>query len=470
MAIRRRSVNTWVKLLKKSDDYYFFKLGSKPLKAAKLIQKNVRKFLFRQKMRRILDTYKKIRQQKVVQIKNCIRKYIRIFLGKKVISDLKFFNYRAERLIKIRQRLCILLMKAFWRKNKFTFKIVMTRIKKYKRMKKNEERMKASKANLLQGKAEAGKKNGGLLGAGLGGTGYQSSRSSFYDDSELGSGDEEGKEVKEDVGSCTSEINKKLEAERQGKIAIAKVAYSIPKNKEPINVLPYLYQKDILEGVSPPSHHITTTRASVFRMNDSNPRRQNPSILSSHSSDPTKLAQIKPQTSATTRPKHGQDGNPLYMKPTTAYKMSRWDAEAPGEDVEEPKKNIKPRDNSKVLSGTFTSMQKVSKVYKNKDNFKVWRPNTRHQELYVTNIDNFHFAPPVKQKKRPQTMSYSPRGKIERGVNEQVQVVEARIEVNTLTFDAALPGLASIVNCYKGGFKNNVRPGTEKMRRLSSIK
>lgn len=467
MAIRRRSVNTWVKLLKKSDDYYFFKLGSKPLKAAKLIQKSVRKFLFRQKMRRILNTYNKIRQQKVVEIKNLIRTYIRIFLGKKVISDIKFENYKAERLIKIRQKLCILLMKSFWKKNKFTFKIVMTRIKKYKRMKKNEERMKASKANLLQGK-DGGKKTGTYLGIG-GATGCHSSRSSFCDDSELGSDNEEGREGKEEVESHTSEINKKLEAERQEKIAIAKVAYSIPKKKEPINVLPFLYQKDILESVSPPSHHISTTRACVFRMIDSNPRRQNLSILSHHSSELNNKAVLsKPQTSATTRPKVGQDGNPLYMKQTTAYKMSRWDAENPADEIEEPKKNIKPRDDSKVLSGTFTSMQKVSKVFIRKEKFKVWRPNTRHQDLYVTNVDNFNFAPPVKQKKRPQTMSFSPRvRKVENCEPEKIQGVEMKIEVNTLSFDAALPGLANIVNSYKGGFRGNARPGTQKLGRLS---
>jgi hypothetical protein len=465
MAIRRRSVNTWVKQLKKSDDYYFFKLGSKPLKAALLIQRQVRKFLFRAKMRRILNTYHLIRQQRVIEIENFLRIAFRVILAKKVIFDIKFENFKALRLIKIRQKLCILLFKSFWKKNKFTFKIVMTRIKKYKRMKRNEQRLKASNAN-LQGKVND-KKNKDLLGVNE--HGIMSSRSSFADDSEFGSDKDENK-AKEEIESNTSEINKKLEAERQQKIAITKLSYSIPKNKEPLNVLPYLYQKDILEGISPPSHHITTTRASVFRMNDSNPKRHNPSKPKVLEEDSLNFSYIKPKTTSTSRPKQGNDGNPLYMKPTTAYKMSRWDAEAPGDDLEDRKKNLKPRDDSKVLSPTFTSIQKVSKVFIQKGKIPIWRPSTQHQSPYVTNLENFNFPAPDKKVKRPTTMSYSPRHEKKEEKNEEKNAeIEARVEMNTLSFNAALPGLAEILSNYKG-FVNTVKPGTEKVRRLSSLK
>ena len=475
MAIRRRSVNTWVKQLKKSDDYYFFKLGSKPLKAALLIQRQVRKFLFRAKMRRILHTYHQIREQRVIEIENFLRTALQIILNKKKISDIKFENYKQDRLVKIRQKLCILLFKTFWRKNKFTFKIVMTRVKKYKRMKKNEQRLRASNANLPQVKPDQAKKNKELLGVAE--TGYVSSRSSFADDSEFGSEKDENK-AKEEVESNSSEIFKKLEAERQQKLTIAKLSYSIPKAKEPLNVLPFLYQKDILEGISPPSHHVTTTRASVFRMNDSNPKRHNPGKSAALDEESNKLLYLKPKTTASSRPKYGNDGNPLYMKPTTAYKMSRWDAEAPGDDVDDHKKNLKPRDDSKVLSPTFTSIQKVSKISKNfvkKEKVPVWRPSTQHYNPYVTNLDNFNVLPADKKNKtRPVTMSSSPRNMKKEEIFENNEKTdknefEARVEVNSLTFNAALPNMAVILASYKG-FVNTVRPGTEKIRRLSSLK
>jgi hypothetical protein len=109
-----------------------------------------------------------------------------------------------------------------------------------------------------------------------------------------------------------------------------------------------------------------------------------------------------------------------------------------------------------------------------KEKVPVWRPSTQHYNPYVTNLDNFNVIPADKKNKtRPVTMSYSPRNMIKEEVESNEKAgkneFEARVEVNTLTFNAALPNMADILASYKG-FVNTVRPGTEKIRRLSSLK
>lgn len=475
MTIRRQSVKTWVTFLKKNDDHYVFELGPKPQHAALIIQRFVRNLLFKFKIRRIKRVYDILRAQKVEEIQNFIRKTLKVFYAKHTIANIKFEIFRSGRLQQIREKLSIISVKNYWRKCKFSFKIIMQKIRKYKRMKRNEQRMKVpSNKNLtVPGKlaSMSSQKKGDFLNVNDNGNNRNSRGSVLDSDAESGSGDEEGKDAKVETQSVTSEINRKIEKERQARISTSKVSYSIPKQKEPANVLPYLYQKDILEGVAPPSHYISVTRATTFRMNNSNPKRFSPTRNTPTNLDKQSilLSLIKPYTSSAPRPKAGADGNPIYMKPTTASKMSRWDAEAPDFELDDGKKSSQPREDSKVMSPTFTSMQKVSRAFTKKDKIsKPWRPNTQYNQPYVSNIDNTSFIKTTKTFVRPSTMSYSPRQAEGKRVQSAASPIpEAKYEVNSLSFEAALPGLSNMISSYNTRFVVRVRPRIEHVKRFS---
>ena len=248
MAIRRKSVYTWVKNLKKSDDYYIYKLGSKPEKAANVIQRFVKMLLFKFKIRRILKVYNVLRAEKVEEMNNNARKCLRMLWAKNILAQIKFELYKAKRLKEIREKLAIISVRNYWRKIKFTFKIIMQKIKKFNRMIRNEQRLSKPIINGVT----ANKKNENnpqkmdyLIVTNEIPNHYSSKGSLNMSDFDSATENEEGKEGKDDVESLTSEINRKIEEERQGRIANARLAYNLPKVKEPTNVLPYLYQKDI---------------------------------------------------------------------------------------------------------------------------------------------------------------------------------------------------------------------------------
>ena len=472
MAIRRKSVHTWVINLKKSDDYYVYKLGPKPEQAAKMIQRFVKQLLFKFKIRRILKVYNILRAEKVEEINNQVRKAVRILWSRNILSELKFELHKANLLKEIRERLGIISVRNYWRKMKFTFKIIMQKIKKFKRMIKNEERIRKSISNLL-----ANKKNDDnqvkMDYLTVNDYSYQrnSKGSLSIDDYDSATENEEGKENKDGGESFTSEINRKIEEERQGRIAYARLAHNLPKVKEPANVLPYLYQKDILEGISPPSHYISATRASVFRMNSVSPRRHSPNQIAqtTNAIKINPLYLIKPFTSSTRRGKIGSDQSPAYMKPTTASKMCRWDAEAPNEDIEELKKNIKPREDSKVLNSTFAYNQKKIRAHTVKEKSEklekpMWRPSTQYHSPFFPPVE-YNNPKTARSTARPSTMNVSPRAKDDIRVKSAISPIpESKIEINALSFEAALPGLSDMLNTYTKAFVVRVRPGIEKIK------
>lgn len=463
MAIRKKSVNTWVKNLKKSDDYYFYQLGSKPEKAARILQKFVKQLLFKFKIRRILRTYTILQQQKINEIQLKLQKFLRVLKCKETISNLKFEIKKKFMLSKIRERVAITSVKGYWKKSKFTFKIIMQKIKKFKRMIRNEKRFSTVDKDTSNISKKGFYKGDHLNAKPLLTTRSKNSILSEDFDTNENEGENEEENKKEEE-SLTSDLNRRQEQERQEKIARVRLSYNLPKAKEPLNVLPYLYQKDILEGMSPPSHYISTTRATVFRMNVSNPKRVYES--NAKTSPQNLLSLIKPYTSSAPRPKLGGDQPPAYMKPTTASKMCRWDAEAPNEEIEEPKKNIKPRDDSKVLSPTFAYMQKVTKTYTKKDtpDKPIWRPSTQYHDPNTLPDASIPSKIPktAKSPNRPLTLASFPiaqQKKFHRSISPSLQ---NKFEINSLNFEAALPELSDIVNSYNNRFIVRVRPKIEK--------
>jgi hypothetical protein len=114
-------------------------------------------------------------------------------------------------------------------------------------------------------------------------------------------------------------------------------------------------------------------------------------------------------------------------------------------------------------------MQKVSRAFTKKDRIsKPWRPNTQYNQPYVSNVDNTSFIKTTKTFVRPSTMSYSPRQAEGKRVQSAASPIpEAKYEVNSLSFEAALPGLSNMISSYNTRFVVRVRPRIEHVKKIS---
>ena len=79
-----------------------------------------------------------------------------------------------------------------------------------------------------------------------------------------------------ECASMTSTEFLQIEKDRKEKIQNGKISYNIARAKEPISVLPLLYQKDIQEEIFPMKNYTQPTKANICRMSASMPKRQNP--------------------------------------------------------------------------------------------------------------------------------------------------------------------------------------------------
>ena len=137
-------------------------------------------------------------------------------------------------------------------------------------------------------------------------------------------------------------------------------------------MLPFLYQKDMIESISLPSNYNTITRATASRISESMPQRYSPALYKSKSPTPYVVFQSKRIV-----PKPV----PIYKKETVASKMNKWDAELDREEtVLKPKFN--PRPDSKVLELTIATRQKINVKFV-ESKFEIPRPKTNIKQNFI---------------------------------------------------------------------------------------
>lgn len=281
---------------------------------------------------------------KEVEGQEFLKKSIQVFHCKNLLANEKFYKYRKTRLEQIHENLALLTIKIYFDLNIVNFSGFMRRVKKYKRM------IKMCKSGSVQSKGEM----------------YSTKDQSTNRSEIFGASSNENLKV-EDLGnimecaSLTSTEYVELEKVRREKIQNGMIAYNIQRAKEPMQVLPYLYQKDIVEEHSPPNHYTTLTTCLASRMISTYPRRQSP--LSSIRQSPMKIRiELPTLPTLPQTPKKlifNAENLPNFTRPTQSSLASR----SKEENFPETPKNFGSlRENTTLFNQTFSGMQKLMEI------------------------------------------------------------------------------------------------------------
>ena len=308
--------------------------------------------LFLLKIFRIKKVYFHYLQLKQEEGEIGIRNGIRIGYCFMIIKWEKFLIYRKMRLEKIKENLAVLTVKQYYQINQLTFAQLLRRFKKYKRM------LKMNKSSSIQNYKT------------FDGTSTRECGSVRSDIFTNNSSNENLKNVDNlkkilECASLTSTEYLQREEDRKQKIQNGKIAYNIPKAKEQITVLPYLYQKDILEDISPSCHYTIATSAVVSRMMNSYPKRQRPLkrkppaplVIQSPKISPRKIIFTKEHLPNFTRPTISSS---ITIKVDDDYEKSHT-------------VRTSPRDNTTLFNQTFSGMQRTS-VAQQKRSISAYKP------------------------------------------------------------------------------------------------
>ena len=274
-------------------------------------------------------------------------KYIRIGLqimySKYLLSLEKFYIYRKIRLGEIHKNLAILTIKIFYRQSNLSFSLIMKRIKKFKRM------LKMCKSSSMQSKGE-----------------FYSTKDQSTNRSEIFGGESiPDLRNADDLGnilecaSLTSTEYMDIERTRKEKIQFGMIAYNISKNKEPVPVLPYLYQKDITEEHSPSRNYTIMTNCLISRMISIQPKRQSPKINLASKRFSLELPSISSTVQTPKKLKFDNENLPNFTRPTASSMASR---NPDDEYSKTPKAVSSYRDNSTLLNQTFSGMQRMAEL------------------------------------------------------------------------------------------------------------
>ena len=301
------------------------------------------------KIYRIKQAYLHYLRLKEEKIEIILKKDLRIFSCIMVLKSKKFLIYRSTQLEKIKEKLSILIIKKYYHSNQLTIYLLIKRIKKYKR------KLRIENSSSVQNDKSA---DGHLIKE------YTATHSGMV----TNHSSEENLKNNENLGnilecaSLTSTEFLQIEEIRRQKIQHGRISYNIPKAKEHTVVLPYLYQKDMIEDIRPSNHYITTTSAVVSRMMNSNPKRQHPLKKKIHLTQNTQITTNSPKE----LPKKiifDKEHLPNFTRPTLSSSV---DTKTDDEPEKNKKIKLKLKENSNLLKQTFAGIQRITQSNNNK--------------------------------------------------------------------------------------------------------
>lgn len=254
---------------------------------------------------------------------------------------MRFLREREKKLFQIRRNLAISTIGRTYRRLKLTFKSLKHRISKYKRRLRNSYIYDVPLLN-----SGISRKSSIEAGSNINGSAID-----ILELQNIPEPDENSSSTSGNERYQRELLLKKQQQERVEKVFFGKISHSIREKPSSPPLLPFLYQKDIIEGVSIPNNYCNITRATASRISESRPKRYSPSLIKSHTPTPQLRFKSKRIISKPV---------PLYKKQTFSSKMSRWDAEAEIEEIAPNKPKPKARTDSKVMDYTFTHRQKLN--------------------------------------------------------------------------------------------------------------
>lgn len=326
-----------LKEAKNSDDFNLFYTGRRTVWAAKVINRFMKRMVFLFKIRRIQQVYTHLKALNEEETCRNLRLHIRIFVANIRIKHEKFLIFRSIRLREIRQKLAILTVKNYYASNHLTYRILRKRIILYKR----KFRINSSHQSKTFDYASTRDRM----------TSQSDSNSFFSGENFKGHADNLGNIL--ECASITSTEFLELEKERKEKIHLGYLSYNIPKAKESESLLPFLYQKDMKDAVSPTNYYNSTVNM-VNRMNEVSPKRFAPKR------NRKMLPSIKKKSLANASPKKivwDDEDPPNFTLPTASSSWNKKNEEEIPKIKKIPKREL--RNNTSLFNSTITAMLKV---------------------------------------------------------------------------------------------------------------
>ena len=317
-----------------------FSLGTAPARAAIIIQRSVRRLLFRLKIAKYEKYYFFLLNERAEKIYSVIRKHLLVYAAKMKIESIKFEKYKAARLFMIKRNVAVLRVANVYRMNKWSFKVIKHKISKYKRRLRNTAFADSAMINTTQMNPNTNYSSRARLSV-QGSEIDQEARSPVLAEVEISSSTSENDRIQRE------QFLKRQEELRIARIKYGKISHCIGTKPETQNILPLLYEKDITENIAQFSYG-AITRATASRISESRPKRTSPTL--SKSKTPTPYVRFKSK-------RIDLKYIPLYKKETVSSKLNRWDAEGEAE-AGSIKNFIRPRFNSTVRNFTFSQIQK----------------------------------------------------------------------------------------------------------------
>lgn len=320
---------------KEIEDHNFFYIGKKPLWAAKIINKFMKRMVILLKVRRIQAAYKSYLIIKEAEACKKLKDYLRIGYAYYQLKHRKFLRYRNIRVIEIRENLAIISIKKYFQLENLNYRTLRKRIIFYKRKQKFNSLQQDKNLDQASTKDQF---------------------STYTDMYSMCSGDHL-KNVDNlgniiECASITSTEYIKIQKERREKIDSATISYNVQKNKEKINLLPLLYQKDMLESISPSNNYFTITRAAATRISDITPLRF------VHKKQAKKLPIIQITNQVKNLPKKivwSIENPPNFTLPTASSSNGKKE-EIP---IEKPATRKQNRENTTLFNQTITGTMKI---------------------------------------------------------------------------------------------------------------
>ena len=162
-----------------------------------------------------------------------------------------------------------------------------------------------------------------------------------------------------ECASLTSTEYLEIEKTRKEKIQFGMIAYNISKNKEPVPVLPYLYQKDIFEEHSPSRNYTLMTNCLISRMTSIQPKRQSPNKKLPPTRFSVELPSISITAATPKKIKFDNENRPNFTRPTASSMASR----SPEDHYSQTPKTVSSyREHTTLFNQTFSGMQKLAEL------------------------------------------------------------------------------------------------------------
>ena len=339
-------------------------LGRQAILAGSLLIKFFKRMLFLLKIRRIEKVYKFFQSVKEREAEFKLKIYSKNFFALMKLKEIIFYHHRIERLAIIRKNLALLVIKNYLIDNKLTIKGIRRKIHKYKRM------IKAFKSSSAISNRENSTKNT---------ENYLNSSNENIKVEDLGN-------ILE-CASLTSTEFQMIEQEKQEKIKMSKVSYNVGKSKEPVSVLPYIYERLIKDEIAPPKHHLNLTFCTTARISEASPIRKIQFRYPKNINQPKRLPKIqKPGKRFFT---YDVEDPPNYMRSTLCSSLDDRISQI-NESI--PKRNPGPidlilREGSTLLNQTFAGYQRVNEPKRSISNFRKFDPRQQISILGQSRIE-----------------------------------------------------------------------------------